>query len=127
MNWIEDYVKKAIIKNGNSWYGSCESFAVLMETLNPYNKYPKVSLTDVIRDLIEQVEDKTMPSIKRVIFNDSATIIIWNDNTKTVVKCQSGDLYDPEKGFVMAYLKRLLGNKNEFNKEINKWVYGKKR
>jgi hypothetical protein len=73
------------------------------------------------------VDEFVSPTPKQVIFNDPATIIIWNDNTKTVVKCQSGDLYDPEKGFVMAYLKRLLGNKNEFNKEINKWVYGKKR
>ena len=30
--------------------------------------------------------------------------------------------YDKEKGFVMAYLKKLLGNDNTFNKEIAKWV-----
>jgi len=62
--------------------------------------------------------------IKKVIYNMPATIIIWADGTKTVVKCQSGDEYDCEKGFVMAYLKKLLGNDNTFNKEINKWVWG---
>ena len=60
--------------------------------------------------------------IKKVIFNDPATIIKWRDGTKTVVKCQNGEPFDPEKGFVMAYLKKLLGNDNTFNKEIAKWV-----
>lgn len=64
----------------------------------------------------------TKPTIKKVIFNDPATIIYWTDGSKTVVKCQNGEEFDPEKGFVMAYLKKLLGNKNEFNKEIHKWV-----
>lgn len=60
--------------------------------------------------------------VKKVIFNNPATIIFWDDKTKTVVKCQDGDTFDKEKGFVMAYLKKMLGNKNEFNKEIHKWV-----
>lgn len=63
-------------------------------------------------------------TIKKVVFNNPATIIMWRDGSKTVVKCQKGDTYDPEKGFVMAYLKKLLGNDNTFNKEINKWVGG---
>ena len=61
-------------------------------------------------------------NIKRAIFNPPATIILWNDGTKSVVKCQNGEWYDPEKGFALAYLKKLLGNDNTFNKEINKWV-----
>lgn len=60
--------------------------------------------------------------IKQVIFNPPATIILWNDNTKSVVKCQDGEPYDAEKGFALAYLKKLLGNDNTFNKEIHKWV-----
>ena len=62
------------------------------------------------------------PKIKRVIFNDPATIILWNDGTKSVVKCQNGEPFDAEKGFALAYLKKLLGNDNTFNKEINRWV-----
>lgn len=60
--------------------------------------------------------------IERVIFNPPATIIIWTDGTKSVVKCQNNEPYDAEKGFALAYLKKLLGNDNTFNKEINKWV-----
>ena len=76
---------------------------------------------DVIRLEVDDF-DKPQPKVKKVIYNDPATIIFWTDGTKTVVKCQEGDTYSKEKGFVMAYLKKMLGNDNTFNKEINKWV-----
>lgn len=60
--------------------------------------------------------------IKKVIFNPPATIIIWNTGEKTVVQTRGNETFDPEKGFVMAYLKYLLGNDNTFNKEIHRWV-----
>ncbi len=63
----------------------------------------------------------TKPEIEKVIFNEPATVILWKDGTKTVVKAHN-EPYDEEKGFVMAYLKRLLGNDNTFNKEIRKWM-----
>lgn len=62
------------------------------------------------------------PDIKRVIFNPPATVIIWDDDSKSVVQCQNGEPYDAEKGFALAYLKKLLGNDNTFNKEIHRWV-----
>lgn len=66
--------------------------------------------------------DRPLPTVKKVVFNPPATIIIWNDGSKSVVKAQNGEPFDHEKGFVMAYLKKLLGNDNTFNKEITKWV-----
>lgn len=81
-----------------------------------------ITLGDVYNDLAMRL-GLGGPKIKRVIFSDPATIIFWTDDTKTVVKCQKNDTYDKEKGFVMAYLKKLLGNDNAFNKEIYKWVY----
>lgn len=48
--------------------------------------------------------------IDRVIFNDPATIIIWNDGSKTVVKRSEDDIWDPEKGFCMAVIKKLYGH-----------------
>lgn len=62
-----------------------------------------------------------VPLIKKVIFNYPATIIIWNDNSKTVVKLMEGDTWDPEKGFVIAYLKKILGTQR-LRKEIKTWV-----
>lgn len=55
-----------------------------------------------------------MPKIKDVIFNGPATIVFWEDGVKTVVKCQDGDNFDPEKGLAMAISKRVLGNKRDY-------------
>ena len=60
--------------------------------------------------------------IKKVIFNNPATIVLWSDGTKTVVKCQEGDVYDPEKGLAMAISKKALGNKGNFNEVFKKWL-----
>ena len=65
--------------------------------------------------------DKT-PSIKKVIFNYSTTVVIWSDNTKTVVKCQPGDVYSKELGLAMCISKKFLGNKGNFNEEFKKWI-----
>lgn len=47
---------------------------------------------------------------------------IWSDGTKTVVKCQDDDWYDPEKGLAMAISKKALGNKGNYCNEIKKWL-----
>ena len=49
--------------------------------------------------------------IKKVIFNDPATIVFWADGTKTVVKCADFDIFDPEKGLAMAICKRVYGKR----------------
>jgi hypothetical protein len=61
-------------------------------------------------------------SIKNVIFNNPATIVFWEDGTKTVVKAQDGDVYDPEKGLAMAITKKALGNKGNYCNELKKWL-----
>ena len=61
-----------------------------------------------------------IPEVKKVIFNDPATIVYWKDGTKTVVKCQNGDDFDSEKGFAMAFLKKCWGNKGNFNDKLIK-------
>ena len=64
-----------------------------------------------------------MPSIKNVIFNDPATIVFWNDGTKTIVKAQDGDIFDPEKGLAMAISKKALGNKGNYCETFKKWLH----
>ena len=60
--------------------------------------------------------------IKKVIFNDPATIILWSDGSKTVVKCQDGDTFDPEKGLAMAFVKKIFGNNGSYYNQIKKWT-----
>ncbi len=49
-----------------------------------------------------------------VIFNNPATIVFWNDGSKSVVKCDREDTFDKEKGLAMAIVKRLSGNKGNY-------------
>lgn len=56
--------------------------------------------------------------VKKVIFNYPATIILWDDGTKTVVHCDDDEKFDPEKGIAMCLLKKMLGNKGDYNNYI---------
>lgn len=58
--------------------------------------------------------------IKKVIFHCPATVILWADGTKTVVKCQPGDTYDREKGFLLAVCKRVYGDTGKYNNVIHR-------
>lgn len=61
----------------------------------------------------EEKETTNMFEIKEVIYNDPATIVLWEDGTKTVVKAHN-DKFDPEKGLAMAISKKALGNKHDY-------------
>lgn len=63
-----------------------------------------------------------IPAIKKVIFNNPATIVIWNDGTKTTVKCSERDEYSEEVGLAMCISKKALGNKGNFNEVFKKHV-----
>lgn len=70
-----------------------------------------------------------LPEIEDVIFNPPATIVLWKDKSKTVVKTQNGEHYDPEKGLAMCILKKVYGNKGRYFNNISKWTdkYWKKK
>lgn len=78
----------------------------------------------VMEEAAKKKEETTMTaaSIKNVIFNPPATIVFWTDGSKTVVKCNAKNEFDPEKGLAMAIAKRCAGNSDDFYKEIKKWV-----
>lgn len=68
--------------------------------------------TTITRETLEH----KVPDIDKVIFNDPATIVIWSDGTKTIVKAGKDEYFDKEKGLAMAISKKALGNKgNYFN------------
>ena len=67
-----------------------------------------------------EININNIPEVKKIIFNDPATIVYWKDGTKTVIKCQKGNDFDPEKGFAMAFLKKCWGNKGNFNDKLRK-------
>lgn len=68
----------------------------------------------------------SMPNIKQVLYRAPATIVFWDDGTKTVVTCQKGDTYSEEMGLAMAISKKAYGNKGSFNKIFDKWLSNKR-
>ena len=83
---------------------NCDQLAALSYARYYYDKY---------------VESKE--PIKKVIFNDPATIVFWSDGTKTVVKCHD-EVFDPEKGLAMAISKKALGNQGNYFNVFKKWT-----
>lgn len=86
-----------------------------------------VGFNDFFMDMVEKELDKVtyaqtqIDGIKNVIYNDPATIVFWDDGTKTVVKCQVGEQFDKEKGLAMAILKKLYGGAS-YNEVFKKFV-----
>lgn len=68
-------------------------------------------------------KEKTLSmTIEKVIFNPPATIIIWDDNTKTVVKTQEDEPYDPEKGMAMCIAKHIYGDCGSYYNVFSEWL-----
>ena len=63
-----------------------------------------------------------MLKIKDVIYSNPATIVFWDDGSKTVVRCGKGETFDPEKGLAMAISKRVLGSNYAWHGRFNKWL-----
>lgn len=102
---------------------------ILYQVKRKYNLEPKDYIRAYELDLslypyfkLNTTNTTKLPEIKDVIFNEPATIIIWKDGTKTVVKCQEGEGYDPEKGIAMAISKKALGNKGNYCEVFKKWL-----
>lgn len=47
--------------------------------------------------------------IRKIIFNDNATIVFWENNKKTVVKCCEMDTYSREAAIAIAIMKHKVG------------------
>jgi hypothetical protein len=102
------------------------------ETLNEWfgelmkKKPEKKHYTDSVR--YDKYPTLNANFIKRVIFSDPATIVFWEDGTKTVVKTQDGEKYDKEKGLAMAIAKRVFGNERDYYNVFKRWMRkGEKR
>lgn len=61
-------------------------------------------------------------NIKRVIFNDPVTVVLWTDGSKTVVRCQDGDTYSEEVGISMCVMKRVFGNTGKYNEIFKRFI-----
>lgn len=85
-----------------------------------YNKMYNTTKTNANTNT--NIKKAAPPRIKKVLFRHPATIVFWDDNTKTVVKCSENDYYDCEKGLAMAIAKKFFGNEGNYYNEFKKWL-----
>lgn len=90
--------------------------SILANMQKQVNYYKKKALNDIYGK-----SKSSKWGINRVIFNDPATIVIWNDGSKTVVKA-SNEPFDPEKGLAMAIAKKALGNRGNYYEIFKKYI-----
>lgn len=101
----EEFFKRAALRNIlNTVYGMTGASSDKSKSNNDISK-PKMT--------------HGCPGIKKVIFNDPATVVIWDDGTKTVVKCSLGDTYSEWSGLAFCICKKLMGD--EFHKVFKHW------
>ena len=63
--------------------------------------------------------------VKKVIYSGPCTIVIWADDSKTIVRCQYGDTYSKEVGLLMCLAKKVWGTNasgSNFNDYISKAI-----
>lgn len=85
------------------------------------SKYLSKNLQEIAKQLSNMSFNSNI-KVKRVIFNFPLTIVVWEDGTKTSVKCSKDDQYDMEKGIALCFMKKALGNKSQFNDVIKKAI-----
>lgn len=87
----------------------------------------EVRIEGVLTRLAERKPQAQELTVEDVIYNDPATVIHWSDKTRTVVKCQPGDTYDPKTGFLLALCKKVCGNTGNYNDLLRECIpgYGK--
>lgn len=77
-------------------------------------------LTEKIRFLANKKDTTAISSnnlynsfeVKDILVNGPATIVFWEDGTKTVVKCGPEDMHDLEKAGAMCFMKKALGKRS---------------
>lgn len=74
----------------------------------------KVSYTDYYKT------PNRIPTPTKIIVNEDSkvTVVMWDDNTKTIVKCSEADQYDPYAAYCAAFAKKCYGTNSQLKKTI---------
>lgn len=147
----EDIMKGSLKEYLPNWDEYANQFKEISDKINnnllkEYAKFDEVTLLDfniddVMVDKIKEerkmAEEKKLTirgkvyrkDIKQVIFQAPATIILFEDGTKSVVKVNGDDMYNKQIGFLLALCKGCFDNKSydvilrlidDFNDQENK-------
>lgn len=81
----------------------------------------KITDRDINAKLNLPVSFMPIPMITKIIFNNPATIVFWEDGTKTVVKCMEGQEFNEYYGVACAVMKRYFGNNSKASAFVEKF------
>lgn len=96
----------------------CESIRNCTETWPPF-KHIDIRELNKEKNTMSNKTKTVNFCVNKVIFNGPATIVIWGDGTKTVVKCKDGDSYSKWAGFALCFAKHLYGD--DFHRQFRHW------
>jgi len=73
-------------------------------------------------NFLEHEKMSKITNPKQIIFQPDlkTTVVIWRDDSKTIVKCSGEEDFIPEVGFAMALVKKIFPNRSEFLRMIDK-------
>lgn len=115
--WYED--TDEIKRVSNRIYGA-EAFENKEDT--------KMNITQGVRDelaknnLCHDIMNKRIPIPKKIIVNEDSevTVVLWNDGTKTIVRCSEADTYDSYAAYCAAFAKKCYGTNSQLKRTIEK-------
>lgn len=89
----------------------------------------ETSLEPAIKGLNRKYGLLSALRIQRIIVNNLATIVFWEDGTKTVVKISDADMedgkFDIYAGVSYAIAKKLFGSNSAFKREVDRKMENK--
>lgn len=125
------YWKSSTYTNTPLHHGSLDSVTPLYVDSDGLHRLSQLGETkDIVMDIfgnrVEELVDGSimitsqlnyaiLPRIEKVIFNPPATVVIWKDGTKTVVKSGEEE-FSEEYGLAMAIVKKMFKSRNQFKK-----------
>lgn len=79
-------------------------------TYSPYTDYVSMNFKPI------KIGNSKLP--EKYIINDGATVLFWNDGSKTISKRHKEDTFDKELGFLFAYYYKKCGLSNGARKRV---------
>ena len=103
-------------KNTNMW------------KINPYDGDYYCTFTEMI--IAQGYSGETKKEMtnfkpKQIIQREDSktTVLIWDDDSKTIVQCSPDEEFVPEFGIAMATMNKIYGNRNQFKKYTEKKTF----
>lgn len=95
----------------------CPEFVSRVEIENRIGNM-RLELADT-KGKLQKERDKY--SVDKIIFNPPATVVLWKDGEKTIVKCGEDEVFDHEVGVAMCFMKKIFGSRSAFKRTVKEY------